>query len=919
MLSWLVVLALLWPLFWCLRVLLVTRALMGIEWRRATAEAIPLENLPSHVLEAATPWMARLEAVGFQAWGGVKLSVTTELALSADVVVLSHGTYSVRALILFKAEAETAGQCAVALHSTGANGDELITRNYQPEELLPSVPGVASELVVTASMEELLQRHLARMKAANVSWWRCPDVASAARREAQVHDATLDHAKAAGVFVAEASGGYRYRVIAAVQRAIAAIRAAAKKQKAPGVSQAGIPELSADTLTEFDLQHYRQMVAMQRGKFSRRAKAVLGAVSFMAFAAVLAWQYSFAVAITLIVALIVHEGGHLLAMRWFGFRDLQLLFIPFFGGAAVGMDDRVLRPWQHIVIILAGPLPGIFISMAMLAYGTGGEMPAWFREAAITTLVLNAFNLLPVLPLDGGQIVDYAVAARFPRARVVFVALSALGMVLLGVALDGVKLLLGIGVITLMRLPLEWRLARVNRAVREEFPAGGEEEPVVRSVLAHLRAPEWAKTRMSQRLQLVRGLQNTLRMPRPGFGTLCFAALGFTAPLWLGFPLLVWAGFRQAEAQVQRAEARALAAGFSAEPAPLRASLTPERNAAVPMAQAAALIENHNSAKPLPAAQQSEALKFLPDAAQRSSYERLPETRPQTKWRRFADGGRAEAITNELLCSVALEKLRYREPLEAVALAIDGLRLLRLMESAPETLSWDLHASQAARCWRIVEEATAAGAVLSAETIAELRRLADDESAINAAAVAIPEGLWRMAYQMQHLDPAENPEEQGGSFRLLTYLQRANPVLTEFRAQAFDQAVEAKARLQQVRVGSWPSRDPQPGSMTAAADNLILHQLGNHIARLRMARVALAAMEVRRRSGVVDSIDALGVDPAQGVHPFTRASITLQRRGALLVLEFSGEQETDFDESGEETEVRPLSWRIPTDEVAARR
>ncbi len=484
-------------------------------------------------------------------------------------------------------------------------------------------------------------------------------------------------------------------------------------------------------------------------------------VSFLLFAAVMGWQTSPVVAVTLLVALVVHECGHLAGMRWFGHRDTQLLFVPFFGGAAVAHDDKVLPPWQHIVIILLGPLPGIFIGCAMLAYQAGGGAPAWLQQAALTTVILNAFNLLPILPLDGGQIVDFAVASRFPRARVLFLGVSALGLLLVGLALEGVHLLVGLAVFTLIRLPVEWRLAAVRRDMREEFPDGGEEAPLVRRLLEHLREPEWKKTPMSQRLQVVRGMQQVLRMPRPGFGTMCFALAGYTAPLWLGATLAIWGAVRQGEAVVQRAEAKVREAGLlSPVGAAPTGAVAPEDNAGVLVAKAESLAGDGFKAS-ASEANEAEIEALLRAAARKKVFVPVASADGAGGRKRplLAHWGRGRVVGS--LTGAAEEKLRFHEPVEAAALAIDALRLVRLLDTAPGWWNRETHRAMVQSAWSTVEEVLASGAKLPPPMWAELRALSDETPEIAFAVATIPRGMARQSRVMDEV----LAEKEGGTRR----------------------------------------------------------------------------------------------------------------------------------------------------------
>lgn len=103
----------------------------------------------------------------------------------------------------------------------------------------------------------------------------------------------------------------------------------------------------------------------------------------------------------LVIVIIIHESGHFLAMKKFGYRDLKIFFIPFFG-AFVSGKSGFASPLQRAIMILAGPLPGILIGLTLFvaSFFTSTDL---LLQPALLFMLLNAINLLPVSPLDGGQ------------------------------------------------------------------------------------------------------------------------------------------------------------------------------------------------------------------------------------------------------------------------------------------------------------------------------------------------------------------------------------------------------------------------------------------------------------------------------------------------------------------------------------
>lgn len=133
------------------------------------------------------------------------------------------------------------------------------------------------------------------------------------------------------------------------------------------------------------------------------------------------WGWKFAAGF---VALIfVHEMGHVLQLRREGIKASAPMFIPFMG-AVIWAKSLGNNAAAEARVGLAGPIVGSLGAAALIpvADATGNEL---FKALAFTGLFLNLFNLLPVLPLDGGR----AMAALSPWMWLVgFAALLALAI-----------------------------------------------------------------------------------------------------------------------------------------------------------------------------------------------------------------------------------------------------------------------------------------------------------------------------------------------------------------------------------------------------------------------------------------------------------------------------------------------------------
>lgn len=123
------------------------------------------------------------------------------------------------------------------------------------------------------------------------------------------------------------------------------------------------------------------------------------------------------------VSILVHEFGHALAFRWFGTGSQIVLYV--FGGLAIPWNG-VAGKWRRIMISLAGPAAGFIL--CGLVWGSNqafvwapdppeGSLSVWlfYRIMIFINLYWGIFNLLPVFPLDGGQVCKEVCAGIWPR------------------------------------------------------------------------------------------------------------------------------------------------------------------------------------------------------------------------------------------------------------------------------------------------------------------------------------------------------------------------------------------------------------------------------------------------------------------------------------------------------------------------
>jgi Zn-dependent protease len=173
-----------------------------------------------------------------------------------------------------------------------------------------------------------------------------------------------------------------------------------------------------------------------------------GALSFAAFGVILGWVFS----ALLILALFVHELGHLLAYRLMGQPWGRMIFLPFLG--AIAMPKLPFESQaQSVFAALMGP--GFSILLAIVCAGhalLGGEINKALALLGLITTALNIFNLIPVEPLDGGVALR-SVLTRYMGKSARF-GLMGVGLIMAaaGVALSQIVLVIFGGVAVLFNI-----------------------------------------------------------------------------------------------------------------------------------------------------------------------------------------------------------------------------------------------------------------------------------------------------------------------------------------------------------------------------------------------------------------------------------------------------------------------------------
>lgn len=223
------------------------------------------------------------------------------------------------------------------------------------------------------------------------------------------------------------------------------------------------PELYPEVPVDLELFAYRRYEEVRRSPNRRQTLAVIFGATGLLFGLSMLRLFD-PLEISILVAVIFfHELGHYLAMRLFSYQDTTIFFIPFLGAAATGRKDSPSLS-EEMVVLLAGPMPGLLLgaALALVPPVMSSEVG---RYSVLMLISINLFNLLPIFPLDGGRIAHALVFAGRPWPDLLFKLVAVLAFAGLGwFAGEGVVMVIALFVG--LTIPLGFRTSRLEAEYR---------------------------------------------------------------------------------------------------------------------------------------------------------------------------------------------------------------------------------------------------------------------------------------------------------------------------------------------------------------------------------------------------------------------------------------------------------------------
>ena len=531
-----------------------------------------LAQLPEDAQSLLAPGLAQLQALGFAEPAALRLSHlrVAGAELQQHGLVLLHSGLPAAAYVLQMGAPDRGRRWTLFFVSRTQGGRTLATRNRGSVSGPLPLPDITTQDCWMRDWPSVWRAHRHRMKAMQPkkSAWQQLSAAEWIAAGGAAERAAFDVRVARGDLRPAGDGSWRFGLRCALlmlARAWLTARAASRGMHGDAPAAAGANAVEQQVAT------FEREAGEQRSGSgsSNGAKWLLFFATAGAAAASFGLSMDLRVVPALVAVLLFHELGHFAAMRWAGYRDLKVFFLPFLGAAVSGRHDHPTAT-QELIVLFAGPVPGLLLGLAALWWGLPQGLPFadsdFWHSCALLAVTINAFNLLPIHPLDGGKIFEILLLGRWPWLAFGARALGIVAFAGIAMTTDstiGRGVLWGLVLLMALGLAHQRDEARLAVALRSRNQLGGHSRGDALQALfgamqnIGLGAKPWASQRLlAQALLPVMTRAPLSRSGRAG-GLLVY---GF----FLGLPLLALVA---SIGWVPRAATAAAASAAAARPA----------------------------------------------------------------------------------------------------------------------------------------------------------------------------------------------------------------------------------------------------------------------------------------------------------------------------------------------------------------
>lgn len=495
------------------------------------------EDVPDYILTALRRGAQELVGEGFIEVGCNRVTrrMVADPGPPSWSLLLRHPDDRVCAEVSQWPLPEPGEETAITLSSTLSDGHVIATYHGTAHAILGTLPETTVVASFAPELDGLLSEHRARV--AEVLGGRevvAPEpetlLASQDRRIAGMLD---DMVQRGELVPTDDDRGFRVPTFGALplyRRAKRYRVEYARFTRARAHLRSGPPPPIDDVHLDLQADAFLSRPGRPMRRRTGREKAVMLIVTMALAAASFAVFFPLADLLILMGVLVIHELGHLAAMRALGYADTSIFFLPFFGAAAAGRKDDA-TPSQRLVVAFMGPLPGLLVGLLMFHhFRQSYDVSDLYVRTMLMISVVNWANLVPLLPLDGGHILNHLVFARHPHLETLFRAVAVVGFAYGAVRLEPLLwILVFFGVVG---FSTQVRVSRMKHAVQASLD-GRDERARARRYFQWLAGSGYAHLTFMSKVGHIRRAELRGGLQSPGLlGTVFFGALWLVAFIW---------------------------------------------------------------------------------------------------------------------------------------------------------------------------------------------------------------------------------------------------------------------------------------------------------------------------------------------------------------------------------------------------
>jgi Zn-dependent protease len=522
-----------------LRYILVAQGILGFMLKKPSSQLINRSDCPRHIQEFYAIKEKELLEMGFHFY----CCHTTEDMLVKKhslryYFVYYHPEKKTYASLSASPEADHYFPFRVSLSTYFKNGKKLETVNGIRHLIMDTIPDTILQDAYAESLEKQLAAHQAYLNKLDEREIKIfaetqQDIEERLAYETRFLHKYIDHLEKKDIIFKSGENQYLIKTLPSIAFAHQQLQGLSKVNTMKRQMMEKEEPSPPDIPVPMEVENYVNAISV----LNQKTRNTSGKIVFLLFTVILftlafGFFFSFEFAFLLVIVVFIHEGGHLLAMSLLGYKDLKMLFIPLFGAVAMGTAKNI-PPHKKVITYFAGPVPGILLAFLILVIVRYTNAPilsgSTILTAVILLLVINYFNLVPVMPLDGGQILNTIFFSRFTIVQSLFLIISLISLAATAVLLREPVLLIAVLII-----PFAYRNHFIQRKLTSQLQQRlknrelHQETDLLEETFLLLKQEPYKPYPFQRKIQVVKYVEENVNAPKTSGKTVILTLLFYT-------------------------------------------------------------------------------------------------------------------------------------------------------------------------------------------------------------------------------------------------------------------------------------------------------------------------------------------------------------------------------------------------------